>query len=39
MSSPIVIVTRGPIHVIAEIEEISLQIMAMTMRPPRSPKT
>ena len=34
-----VIVTRGPIHIMAEIEEISpKQIMAPTMRPPNSPK-
>ena len=39
MSSPIVIITRGPIHIIALIEEISpTQIMAPTMRPPISPK-
>ncbi len=39
MSSPIVIITRGPIHIIALIEEISpMQIMAPTMRPPMSPK-
>ena len=34
-----VIMTRGPIHIIALIEEISpMQIMAPTMRPPSSPK-
>ncbi len=34
-----VMVTRGPIHIIAEIEEISpIQIMPPTMRPPTSPK-
>ena len=34
-----VIVTRGPIHIIALIEETSpMQISAPTMRPPTSPK-
>ena len=39
MSSPMVIITRGPIHIIAEIEEIRpMQIMPPTTRPPNSPK-
>ena len=39
MSSPIVIITRGPIHIIALIEEINpKQIIPPTMRPPKSPK-
>ena len=34
-----VIITRGPIHIIALIEDTSpMQIMAPTMRPPMSPK-
>ena len=39
MSSPIATVTRGPIHVIALIDETSpTQISAPTRRPPHSPK-
>ena len=34
-----VIITRGPIHIIALIEDTSpMQIIAPTMRPPISPK-
>ena len=40
MSSPMVMVTRGPIHVMALIEDTSpRQISAPTMRPPSSPNT
>src|SRR5215210_4085174 len=38
MSSPIVIMTRGPIHIIALMEDTSpIQIIAPTPRPPISP--
>ena len=39
MSSPMAIVTRGPIHIMALIEDMRpMQISAPTMRPPASPK-
>ena len=40
MSSPIVIVTRGPIHVMALMEDTSPRLIsAPTMRPPIGPNT